>query len=458
MSTLFRRFSWLLLVVLALLVLVAPAQAATPRRSETVTIAANETIDDDVYLFGNTVIIDGTVKGDAIAVAQRVIVNGIVEGNLEAAAAIVTVNGDIGRSVRAAGYAVNLGPQAHIGKDALVGAWSLITAPDSQIQGDMMAGTYQARIEGEIGQDYAGSHTALDLNGIVGGNVTLEINPDTSPQTINPAMFVPSLQGARDVAIIPQGFRVGDNAQLRGSLNYASPIAAAIASSARIEGPVQQTANLAAEQARQAAAEQATYEASPQARALDLLRRWITLLIVGLLLVWLAWPLMSGAATILTERLAASLGWGIATLVGTPFILLLLVLVAIVLGITFGLLSLGGLSVASVIGALLAGSGLLYVFLTAAAWVSKIVVGIALGRAIFARLSPAGAASRWWPMLLGVSLLVPSLWLLSFVPYLGDLADLIITILGLGALVVAVWVRWRPASVAPPAAAAAAIG
>ncbi|MCW5880246.1 MAG: polymer-forming cytoskeletal protein [Anaerolineae bacterium] len=457
MALRFRQLGVLLFLILGLLFLVTPAQAATPRNGETVTIAADETIDDDVYLFGNTVIIDGTVKGDAIAMAQRVIVNGTVEGNLEAAAASVTVNGRVGRNVRAVGYAVNLGPQARVGKDTLVGGWSLITAPGSVIQGDVMAGTYQARLEGEIGQDYDGSHTALDLNGSVGGNVSVEISPDSSSQTVNPAMFIPGMQ-ATSVPRVAPGFRVGDNAQIHGSLSYTSPVAAAISSSAQISGPVQQTTNVAAEQARQAAAEQAAYKASPQARLLDFLRRWVTLLIVGLLLVWLAWPLMSSAAVIMTERLAASVGWGVAALVGTPFVLLLLILVAVILGITFGLMTLSGLSVASVVGALLASGGLLFAFLTAVAWVSKVVVGIALGRAIFARTSPAGTGSRWWPMLLGVSLLAFGLWALSFIPYLGGLADLVITVLGLGALVVAAWNRWRPTVATPASPAITPIG
>ena len=457
MALRFRQLGVLLFLILGLLFLVTPAQAATPRNGETVTIAADETIDDDVYLFGNTVIIDGTVKGDAIAMAQRVIVNGTVEGNLEAAAASVTVNGRVGRNVRAVGYAVNLGPQARVGKDTLVGGWSLITAPGSVIQGDVMAGTYQARLEGEIGQDYDGSHTALDLNGSVGGNVSVEISPDSSSQTVNPAMFIPGMQ-ATSVPRVAPGFRVGDNAQIHGSLSYTSPVAAAISSSAQISGPVQQTTNVAAEQARQAAAEQAAYKASPQARLLDFLRRWVTLLIVGLLLVWLAWPLMSSAAVIMTERLAASVGWGVAALVGTPFVLLLLILVAVILGITFGLMTLSGPSVASVVGALLASGGLLFAFLTAVAWVSKVVVGIALGRAIFARTSPAGTGSRWWPMLLGVSLLAFGLWALSFIPYLGGLADLVITVLGLGALVVAAWNRWRPTVATPASPAITPIG
>lgn len=447
----------ILLLILTLAFIAPSVQAATPRTGETVTIAAGETVDDDVYLFGNTIVIDGTVTGDAVAVGQRVIVNGVVEGNLEAAGASVSVNGQVGRNVRAGAYSVDIGPQARVGKDALVGAWSLITAPGSQIRGEVMAGTYQARIDGEIGQDYEGGHTALDLNGIVGGDVNLEISPDSGSPAFNPAMFIPGMQAASAPTLAP-GFRVGDHAQIHGSLTYASPAPAAISSAAQISGPVQQTTNVAADQARQAAAEQAAYAASPLARILDFLRHWLTLILVGLLLAWLAWPLLSRAADLLTERLVASLGWGIATLVGTPFILFLLVGLAALLGVMFGVMTLSGLSVASVVGTLLAGGGLLFVFLTAAAWVSKIVVGVALGRAIFARTSPTVMNSRWWPMLLGVSLLALGLWLLSFVPFLGGLADLLVTILGLGALVVATWTRWRPATAALPPPAVTPIG
>jgi hypothetical protein len=65
------RSRWLLLLAALLLLgffAVTPAQAADARGGDQVVIGRDEVINDDLYVAGNTVTIDGTVKGDVVAV------------------------------------------------------------------------------------------------------------------------------------------------------------------------------------------------------------------------------------------------------------------------------------------------------------------------------------------------------------------------------------------------------
>src|ERR1051326_2200236 len=93
-----------------MLVLAQPpaAMAAETRGGNEITVGPNETIDDDLYAFGQNVTILGTVTGSFIAGGNTVTVSGDVGGDLMAAGSTVLVNGPIHGSVRAAGQSVEI--------------------------------------------------------------------------------------------------------------------------------------------------------------------------------------------------------------------------------------------------------------------------------------------------------------------------------------------------------------
>lgn len=439
----------------AVLVLVAPAaHAADPRTGNTVIIPAGETVNDDVYLFGTEVIIDGVVKGDAVAIGQTIIVNGTVEGSLMSAGTMVTVNGRVGHAVRAAGYGVRLGPESSVGKDVLAGAYSVIAERGSQVQGDMFVGSYQARLDGEIGEDYRGGQTALEINGVIRGNVDVAVDP-TGGQTVPPSMYMPNVPGINEIPNLMPGLRVGDQARIGGSLRYASPVVGQFAPSAQVQGGVQQTVNEAVAQAQAEARRAYEVANSPTTRLLALVRTIVTLILVGLLLVWLTWTFMRQSAEVVTLRPLPAFGWGLVTAFGVPFVALLLLVVSIMLLVLFGTLTLGGLGAAMFIISLLINGGLLLVFITSLAWLSKVVVGQAVGQLLLNRFDSSLAHSRVWPMVIGVTLVALVVALLNLVPILGGLVNLLIDLVGLGALALTLWnlsgLSHRAAPTMPPA-------
>jgi hypothetical protein len=152
---------------------------------------------------------------------------------------------------------------------------------------------------------------------------------------------------------------------------------------------------------------------------------WVSTLLVGVLLVWLAPGALSAAERAVRERLGATIGWGVAIAVGVP-LLAILALVTLV-GIPFG------------VALLLAAIPVLLVAYMTTAWV--------VGR----RVLRTRATSRWLTMLTGWGILR----LLALIPVFGALVGLAATVVGLGALAVALWRahRARPSPAGPEAPA-----
>jgi len=103
------RFITLLAAVLAVtIILTAPAAAADIRQGQMLIIPADEVVNDDLYLFGSGITIDGTVNGDVIAFGDRIAVNGPINGNFNGGANYITIKGKVQDSVRAAASAIDV--------------------------------------------------------------------------------------------------------------------------------------------------------------------------------------------------------------------------------------------------------------------------------------------------------------------------------------------------------------
>ena len=151
----------------------------------------------------------------------------------------------------------------------------------------------------------------------------------------------------------------------------------------------------------------------------------VSTLIVGVLLVWLAPGALYAAERAVSERLGATIGWGVVIAIGLP-LLAILALVTLV-GIPFG------------VALLLAAIPVLVVAYATAAWI--------VGRRVLRNRS----ASRWAALFAGWGILR----VLALIPIAGALVGLAATVVGLGALAVALWrARRTGAPAATPGAPA----
>ncbi|MCZ4493724.1 MAG: hypothetical protein QOH30_2463 [Baekduia sp.] len=140
----------------------------------------------------------------------------------------------------------------------------------------------------------------------------------------------------------------------------------------------------------------------------------VSTLIVGVLLVWLAPGALAAADRAVREHLGATVGWGVLIAIGVP-LLAVLALVTLV-GIPFG------------VALLLAAIPVLVVAYVTTAWI--------VGRRVLRNRS----ASRWAALLTGWGILR----VLALIPVAGGLVGLVATVVGLGALAMALWHARRP--------------
>jgi hypothetical protein len=171
--------------------------------------------------------------------------------------------------------------------------------------------------------------------------------------------------------------------------------------------------------------------------ALNILRTSITLVLIGLALLWLFPSFVQGLSAKLQTAFLPSLGWGIVAYAGFFFMLLFTIVVMVLGGLLFGVLTLGGLAGTVVWLGILALFALIFGFVLLTSFVAKIVFGQAIGKWILSRANSPLAEHRIWPMVIGVIITVAVIALLSFplIPgFLGWLLNFAIVLCGLGAL------------------------
>jgi hypothetical protein len=426
--TLSRKFKKILItgaviIGISAFALAGSARAAEFRGGDTIIIPENEVIDDDLFISGNRVEVNGTIRGDLFASGSYVTVNGTVEGSLFITGQTLVANGPVGGSLYSGGYALTIADGATIGRNTFFGGFSLDTEAESAVGRSLYAGGYQMVLNGQVADDVQVGSGALEVNGIVGGNVSGEVSP---AEETAPSFFMPSFPGA--VPILPPGLRISTGAEIGGLIDV-------------VETPI-------------------TPPDEGGGRSLIFrlgsalgvrAGEFITLLIVGGLLLRF-WPAsLEQPVAEARERPLPSAGWGCLVtaivLVGIPLLALIIFLVAALGGlVTFGqlfndLLSLGAASLGLFIT----------VFTFVVSVVTKAVVAFLVGRLILQAAASQLEAGGWHNFAaLALGALIYEI--LRAVPLFGWLIAVIVTLIGLGAITFALQKRLSPPAPAETAA------
>jgi hypothetical protein len=105
----------------------------------------------------------------------------------------------------------------------------------------------------------------------------------------------------------------------------------------------------------------------------------------------------------------------------------------------FGSLQFGNLSSVVIFVLLAVVFAFMMAFVLVLLYLTKIIVGYFVGHQVLQRVSPTLADTPYWPLLLGLLLVV----VVIAIPWLGGLVNWIIAIVGVGAL----WLLWRSGKV-----------
>jgi hypothetical protein len=385
-----RRNRWLTFIVRAAiasaiaLIVPATALAAEVRSGDTVSIGPNEVVTDDLYVFGNSLVIQGTVNGDVIAAGSNVTIAGHVTGSVMAAGSTLAVNGPVDGSVRLAGNLVTV--SAPVGADALMaGSILTVNAPGS-VGRDVLAGGNAINVQAPVGRNVSAGGNTLTVGSTVGGAVNANVT---------------------DLVF-------GNAAVVHGPVAYVSNYDATVAAGASVPTAMHRTPP-------------AVQPANPWdvfgVDTLALIRGFIGLAALGILLV-LAFPRVAATTTATVQfHWAASLGLGFALLVGIPVLAI----------VVFGLgLVIGGWWIGLMLLSLYAGLAVVG-YLAFAQW---------LGTAAL-RISKAQARPVW-ALLLGLLIL----GLATIIPVLGALVVFGAIVFGIGAVALSGWQKYRGTPVA----------
>lgn len=348
--------------------------------SATATTQQSE-LDGKVRRGGREVVIPAseTVQGDLIATAGTVRVDGRVDGDLVATGGQVTVAGTVTG-------------------DVLVGAGS--TTVSGEVGGDLRAGTGQARIEGRVGEDVL----------LGAGQATI-----TSGSQIGGDLIFGTGRMQMDGTV--------DGSVLGSTGNYTR--GGSVSGSERV--------NLAQPEEAQ--------EPTVADRILDTLRRYLSILVIGVLLLWLLPRMFRRAADTARERPLLSLGVGFLGFIGVIVALVLLILITVLVAVVLGLLGLGSLAGVTVFAGLLVAAIVVFLLVLAMGFVAQAVVGLALGRLV---VRTDGRSFRGSLGALALGVLVVAL--VAAIPVVGGWLEALVVLVGLGALLLLARAGRRPAA------------
>ena len=169
-----------LLAILTGIVLAQGAVSDKLRTGNTVTIAAGETVSNDLYAFAGTVRVDGTVDGDLVASGGLVDVTGTVTGDVLAAGGSVNITGTVGGDTRIAGGTLSVG--GAIKEDLLATGGQLTVTSSGTVGEDLIAGTGQLTIDGAVTGNVLARTGTYTKSGTIGGTEDVTITPrDNQP-------------------------------------------------------------------------------------------------------------------------------------------------------------------------------------------------------------------------------------------------------------------------------------
>lgn len=254
------------------------ALAYEGRSGEPITVAADEVIDDDLYVAGKTITIEGTINGDLFAAGRTVLLNGTVKGSVNLAGESITINGSVGHAARVAGRFINV--NSPLPGDLLVVGSDITIDEKASIGGDLLFVTKKALISGPVERSVKGAGKEVVFKSEVKENVELIIDKLTLAPT----------------------------AVIQGDLTYTSENEAAIESGAKITGKT----------TRKLPEKKDEGKGCPFGCVLGEFFDFLMALVAGIFFILLFPARLRSFADTIFEKPSASAGWGALLTFVTP--------------------------------------------------------------------------------------------------------------------------------------------
>ncbi len=186
----------------------ASALASETRKGESVGVAHDETINGDIFLFGDRVRVDGTVDGDVFLFGNDVNVDGHVKGDIFAFAKFLQVNGNVDGNIRA--FTNTMTIRGAVAKNVLTFDDVVNLESAAKVGGSLTIFVQKLNLEGNLGRDLLIFAKHFTLSGKIGGGIRMKGDLLT----------------------------INSNAQVDGPIHYEGNKEAEVAAGAKLASPV----------------------------------------------------------------------------------------------------------------------------------------------------------------------------------------------------------------------------
>ena len=368
---------FILILVLGILGLYpSKAYAFEMRAGSAVTVEKTSTISGSLFASGSTIDIQGTVNGDVYCAGQHATISGFVDGDVLCTAQTIDITGTVNGNVRVAAQTLTV--SGLIKRNASVVGQSVVVASPGVISGELFAGAQSMSVAGAVGKTLSGAAQSAQIDGKIGGNVDIQSD----------------------------NLQVGSESRISGNFLYTSKNPAQISNAASISGTIthkEPEVKPATEAKRRNPI--VTQAASNTGRIAGVLFS----LLVGFFIMKL-WPKATAKIVdAMTDHALPTWVTGFFSIMIIPTMTLFLILTII------------GIPVAILV---------IMTFIVTL-WVSKMLVGMWLGKYLFESVHVGDSTNPYVQYLVGYLVL----WFIFQVPFLGGLLSFLAVTWGLGGLV-----------------------
>jgi len=303
---------------------------------------------------------------------------------------------------------------------------------EGTVTGDLLAWGGQVDVTGRVDGDLMAAAGQVDVAGEVGGDVRAAGGQLTVPGTIGEDLFV---AGAR----VTLSGEVGEDLVFgTGQMVLSGAVGGDVLGSAGAytrSGTVGGTENVTI-------VEPEEREPTVADRGVGALQRYISILALAALALWLVPRVLTDPVRTLRQRPFLSLGVGLLALAAAVVAVAVLILVAGLVAVILALVGLGDLVAVLVFAVVVALVVLSFLLFLAVGFGAPAVVGMALGDLV---IGATVTGRRWWSLILGLLVVVAA----SSLPIIGGWLAFLVVLFGLGAILLAPFSRTTQESPAP---------
>jgi hypothetical protein len=423
------RLVFIAMTLVAVLIGAGVVSAREIQQGDRCDIPVERTITGNLLVLCRTLTLEGHVTGNLIGAATSAIINGQVDGDVYMLAGQLDVGGTIGEDLHFAGIVMRVHPETNFvdeDSDLLTASVSTTIQEGAVVPGSVLGLGYQFLMQGEVGGEMSFWGSSLTLDGTMGGDVDAEVGDANADVSQLQTLLIPF---PVDITLVRPGLYVTDKAHVNGQLTYSGPSEAEIPAGALAQDPiftpvvVQPNFTTLGEQ--------------DQSRGVSIyitqvVREFFTLGVIGFLGLLVIPRGLQTPLRSLQARPLACLGVGllafIVYFVAVPFAILL----SLLLIFAISLLQVSELTfaVGTILGVLdIGGSSILFFIVI---FVSRVIICLAIGRAVTRALLNDGSTGRaiFLSLLIGVILLA----LVASLPVVGWVINALALFLGLGAI------------------------